>query len=405
MMYDRLHFLFLNLGHFFDHFFILIVATVVLALGPQWGLDYDQLIPYATPCFVMFGLGAIPSGWLADKWSREGMMLVFFVGIGATSILAGFATTPLQLGFCLFLVGIFASIYHPVGIAMVVHGRQKTGMPLAVNGVFGNLGVASAALVAGFLIDFSGWQAAFILPGVVSIALGAGYAVLLWTGRQARAEAVRSGAAARQAAVGTVDVGRSVLVRIFAIVFLTTALGSMIFQCMTFALPKIFDERLADFAASPSEVGWWAFVVFAAAAFAQLVVGYLVDRHSARTIFLLVAGLQAPLFVLAMNAAGVPALVTALGFMLLVFGQIPINDVLVARISKSEWRSRAFAGRVIVGFGISSTAIPLISFVYREWGFSMLFVIMAGIAAAICVAVSFLPRGGAVLSQRPVPAE
>lgn len=404
-MRDRLNFLFLNLGHFFDHFFILVIATVVLALGPQWGLAYDELIPYATPCFVMFGLGAVPSGWLADKWSREGMMLVFFLGIGATSILAGFAETPLELGGCLLLVGLFASIYHPVGIAMVVHGRQKTGMPLAVNGVFGNLGVASAALVAGFLIDFSGWQAAFILPGLVSIALGVAYALLLWTGRAGRAEARRSGAAARQAAVGTMPVDRATLIRISAIVFGTTALGSMIFQCMTFALPKIFDERLASFATTPTEVGWWAFLVFAAAAFAQLVVGYLIDRHSARTIFLLITGLQAPLFVVAMELAGVPALVTALGFMLLVFGQIPINDVLIARISKSEWRSRAFAGRLIVGFSISSTAIPMISFVYGTWGFSTLFAIMAALAAAICLVVSFLPRGGAMLSQRPVAAE
>src|SRR3546814_11205778 len=96
---------------------------------------------------------------------------------------------------------------------------------------------------------------------------------------------------------------------------------------MTFALPKIFDERLASFATNPTEDGWWAFLVFAAAAFAQLVVGYLIDRHSARTIFLLVTGLQAPLFLVAMNLAGVPALVTALGFMLLVFGQSPITDV------------------------------------------------------------------------------
>jgi len=404
-MRDRLNFLFLNLGHFFDHFFILVIATVVLALGPQWGLAYDELIPYATPCFVMFGLGAIPSGWLADKWSREGMMLVFFLGIGAASILAGFAETPLELGACLLLVGVFASIYHPVGIAMVVHGRQKTGMPLAVNGVFGNLGVASAALVAGFLVDAAGWQAAFILPGVVSIALGLAYAVLLWNGRHARAAALASGAAARKAAVGSMGVDRATLIRISAIVFLTTALGSMIFQCMTFALPKIFDERLAGFATTPSEVGWWAFVVFAAAAFAQLVVGYLVDRHSARTIFLLVAGLQAPLFVVAMNLAGVPALVTALGFMLLVFGQIPINDVLIARISKSEWRSRAFAGRLIVSFGISATAIPLISFVYGAWGFATLFAIMAALSAAVCLVVGFLPRRGAVLSQQPAAAE
>jgi len=404
-MRERLNFLFLNLGHFIDHFSILIVATVVLALGPQWGMTYDELIPYATPCFVMFGLGAVPSGWLADKWSREGMMVVFFTGIGASAVFAGFAATPLQLGIALFLLGVFASIYHPVSIAMVVHGRQKTGMALAVNGVYGNLGVASAALVAGLLIDVAGWQAAFILPGLVSMALGLGYGALVWSGRHARAEAIRSGAAAAKAAAGTVSVDHSILIRVFVIVFLTTALGSMIFQCMTFALPKIFDERLADFATSPSEVGWWAFVVFALAAFAQLVVGYLLDRHSARTVFLLVAGLQAPLFVVIMDLIGVPALVTALGFMLLVFGQIPINDVLVGRVSKSEWRSRAYALRVIVGFGISSTAIPLISLVYREWGFAVLFAIMAALAAAICAAVTFLPRTGVVFSQQAAPAE
>jgi MFS family permease len=404
-MRERLNFLFLNLGHFLDHFCILIVATVVLALGPQWGMSYDELIPYATPCFVMFGLGAVPSGWLADKWSREGMMVVFFLGIGASAILAGLAATPLQLCAALLLVGVFASIYHPVGIAMVVHGRQKTGMALAVNGVYGNLGVASAALVAGLMIDFAGWQAAFILPGAVCMGIGLAYAGFVWSGRHVRAEAIRSGAAATKAAAGTVAVDRAVLIRVFSIVFLTTALGSMIFQCTTFALPKIFDERLAGFATSASEVGWWAFLVFAAAAMAQLVVGYLLDRHSARTVFLFVAGLQAPLFVVVMDLAGVPALVTSLGFMLLVFGQIPINDVLVGRISKSEWRSRAFALRLIVGFGISSTAIPLISFVYREWGFALLFAIMAALAVAICAAVSFLPRTGVVFSQQAAPAE
>jgi MFS family permease len=404
-MRERLHFLFLNLGHFLDHFCILIIATVVLALGPQWGMSYDELIPYATPGFVMFGLGAVPAGWLADKWSREGMMIIFFTGIGAAAVLAGFAATPLQLGLALFLVGVFASIYHPVGIAMVVHGRQKTGMALAINGVYGNLGVASAALAAGLLIEFAGWQAAFILPGLVAVLLGGAYGLLVWTGRHARAEAIRSGAAAKKAAAGTVRVERSTLIRVFVIVFLTTALGSMIFQCTTFALPKIFDERLSGFATSPAEVGWWAFLVFAAAAVSQLIVGYLLDRYSARTVFLFVAGLQAPLFVVTMDLAGVPALVTSLGFMLLVFGQIPINDVLVGRISRSEWRSRAFAVRLIVGFGISSTAIPLISIVYREWGFSLLFAIMAGLAAAILLAVSFLPRTGVVFSQQAAPAE
>ena len=144
---DRLHFLLLNAGHFLDHWFTLIFATVAaLALSREWGLGYADLLKYATPGFFAFGLFSLPAGWLADKWSREGMMSVFFVGIGLASITTSFARTPLQVGIGLFVVGVFAAIYHPVGLAIVVEKWKNTGMRLAVNGVWGNLGVASAAL-------------------------------------------------------------------------------------------------------------------------------------------------------------------------------------------------------------------------------------------------------------------
>ena len=108
----QLEFLFLNVGHFFDHLIILIFSAVAaLALAREWGMGYAQLIPYATPGFVAFGLFAVPAGWLADKWSREGMMLVFFLGIGAASVLTALADTPVQIGLGLFVIGMFGAIY------------------------------------------------------------------------------------------------------------------------------------------------------------------------------------------------------------------------------------------------------------------------------------------------------
>src|SRR3954468_5773218 len=108
---DRLHFLLLNIGHFLDHMFTLIFAAVAaLALSREWGLGYADLLKYATPGFVAFGLFSYPAGWLADKWSREGMMIAFFVGIGLMSILTELAQNPLQLGIGLFAIGVFAAI-------------------------------------------------------------------------------------------------------------------------------------------------------------------------------------------------------------------------------------------------------------------------------------------------------
>ena len=400
---DRLSFLFLNVGHFFDHLFMLIFATVAaLRLAEEWGMSYAGLIPYATPGFVAFGICAIPAGWIADKWSREGMMIIFFLGIGASSIATALTGSPLEIAAGLFAIGVFAAIYHPVGLAMVVHGRTKTGMPLAINGVFGNLGVAAAALLTGYLIDTGNWRNAFVLPGVVSIGLGVAYAAFVWSGRASRA----SGAAAAKKAApggGASSIDRATFVRVLSIIVFTTAIGGLIFQSTTFALPKIFDERLTEIAASATAVGGYAFLVFAVAALAQLVVGYLVDRHSVRTVFGFVACLQAVFFAIMYQLTGVPALIVAIAFMLVVFGQIPINDVLVGRITRSEWRSRVYALRYIVTFSVMASTLPLIAGIHASWGFSALFVVMAVAASAIFAAVMVLPRKGAIIGQ-PVPA-
>ena len=444
MTRDRLNFLFLNVGHFLDHLFMLIFATVAaLRLAEEWGMSYAALIPYATPGFVAFGICAIPAGWIADKWSREGMMVIFFIGIGASSIATALAGSPVEIALGLFAIGVFAAIYHPVGLAMVVHGRKKTGIPLAINGVFGNLGVAAAALLTGWLIDTGSWRSAFVLPGAVSIGLGAAYALFLWSGRTSRtaypaggagggsdhgtagkqaaagrqaeatrrtastgnaatakqAAAAKLAAAARQPAAGASAIERATFVRVLSIIVFTTAVGGLIFQSTTFALPKIFDERLTELAGSATAVGGYAFLVFAVAALAQLVVGYLVDHHSVRTVFAFVAGLQAVFFALMYQLTGVAALVVAVAFMLVVFGQIPINDVLVGRITRSGWRSRVYSIRYIVTFSVMASTLPVIAGIHASRGFGMLFVVMAVAAGGILAAVLMLPRTGAVVGQ------
>ena len=400
MTNDRLKFSFLNVGHFLDHLFMLIFATVAaLRLTEEWGMSYAALIPYATPGFIAFGICALPAGWLADKWSREGMMVIFFIGIGASSIATALADTPIQIALGLLAIGAFAAIYHPVGLALVVHGREKTGVPLAVNGVFGNLGVAAAALITGYFIDTGGWRNAFVLPGIVSIGLGLLYAAIIRAGREQRDDDRTAAVAAEATGQGASAVDRAVFVRLFSIIMLTTAIGGIIFQGTTFALPKVFDERLAEIAGSATAIGGYAFLVFAIAGIAQLYVGYLLDRHSARTVFALVAGLQAIFFAAMYQLTGVAALLVAMAFMLVVFGQIPINDVLVSRITKSEWRARMFGIRFILNFTVMASTLPVIAGIHANWGFGMLFVVMAVAASATFAAVLMLPKTGVTIAQ------
>jgi MFS family permease len=388
---ERLHFLLLNVGHFLDHLFTLIFATVAaLALTREWGLGYADLLKYATPGFFAFGVFALPAGWLADRWSREGMMSVFFIGIGLASIATAFARTPFEIAAGLFVVGVFAAIYHPVGLAIVVQKWKNTGMRIAVNGVWGNLGVGSAALITGYFIDHGGWRTAFVVPGIVSILIGVAYTALMWP-EIARPPRRAGGPRAASAAAASPDL-RALLVRVSAIVFLTTAVSSIVFQSTTFALPKVFDERLGGLALSATSIGQLAFLVFAVASIGQLIVGHYLDRLGPRTVFMTAAAIQMVFFAVMPGLADWAALMCAMVFMLAAFGQIPINDYMIGRLAEGEYRARIYGVRYVGSFTVLAASLPLIAFVYENWGFDALFRVLAVSAAVILAAVAMLPR-------------
>ena len=386
---DSKYFLLLNVGHFLDHYFMLIFATVAaLTLSAGWGMSYAELLPYGAPGFTAFALCSLPMGMLADRWGRDHMMIVFFIGIGISSILTGFAQTPMQLGAGLLLIGIFGSIYHPVGLAIVTGRWKHTGMRLAVNGVWGNLGVGCAALVTGLMIDLAGWRAAFFIPGIISIFFAFPY---LQISQNVEELPPVGGAAATQPA----DYGP--LWRVLICVYMTAVLGSIVFQSTTVALPEIFEERLVGLATtisntltsfkleSASIIGALAFLVFAAASLAQLVTGHMLDRWGARPTLALVTIVQTSALLLMPGLTDLAAFAVALGIMLGVFGQVPVSDFLIGTTASKISRSRAFGARYMVSFLAFSGALPLIAVVQSNWGFDGLFYVLMLCAITILI--------------------
>ncbi len=234
--------IFINLAHAYDHLFMLLFPMTVVALDGAWGLAYDELLALSFGGFIAFGAGTLPAGWLGDRWSRTGMLALFYFGIGAASIATGFADSPLGVALGLTCIGLFASIYHPVGIAMVVEDATHVGRALGVNGVYGNMGVALAAIVAGGLSDLLGWRAAFLVPGGVALATGALYMVCLGKDRPSIESPVTPDAAPGE--------DRQTRVRVFSVLILAALLGGATYTAMTVAMPKMFDIRVARLAGS-----------------------------------------------------------------------------------------------------------------------------------------------------------
>ena len=107
--------IFLNIGHLLDHFMMLIFAKAAYDSGRYFGLQFDEMIIYGTIGMILFGLTAPLAGFLSDKYGRMPLMIIYHFGLGISAILCSMASSPFQLAVCLGLIGLFASIYHPVG--------------------------------------------------------------------------------------------------------------------------------------------------------------------------------------------------------------------------------------------------------------------------------------------------
>jgi MFS family permease len=382
---------FLNLGHLLDHLAMLVFPTVVVALGREWGRPYSELLPLALGSFIAFGACALPAGWLADHWSRYKVMAVSYFGIGASLIATGFAQAPWQIALGLTVMGAFAAIYHPVGIAMLVASPEKMGRLLGWNGLWGNLGLAFAALVTGALVDAAGWRAAFFVPGAACMAAGIGFLALVADPGKVKKTSRSIG----------LHVDARMMARIFAILLVATACGGIIFNSTTVSMPKVFDERLQALTQTNFGIGALVAAVYALAAFAQVVMGVLIDRTELRRLMIGIALAQIPLLYLAANLEGWAMLGVALLVMLAVFGQIPLNDAIVGKYCADEYRARVLSVRYVVSLGVAAVAVPMIAALHRtEGGFGNVFFVLAALAGGMLLASLFFPSRAELVAHR-----
>jgi len=385
--------LLLNTGHALDHLFLLIFATAVSAIAADWGMLWQDLMPYTAGAFVMFGLGSLPAGRLGDLWGRRAMMIVFFLGLGGSGLLVALTRDAWSLAAALTLMGAFASIYHPVGIPMLVQRTTTPGFTIGLNGLAGNLGIAAAAALTGVLVTLFGWRVAFAVPGGIALLCGTLFAVLV--PREDMPPARRPKRA--------VDLPPPVMARVLLVMTLAAISGSLIFNFTTNGNGQLLAERLAGLVDDPATLGVLLAAVYTVASFAQLVVGRLIDRYPLKWIYLPVAASQVPLFVLASHANGWALYATLLAFMIFVFGAIPFIDAMIVQYVDDRMRSRVSGMRLAVSFGVSSFAVYMLGPTVKAAGFTTLLLLMAAISAFTTLFVALLPGRVPVTAGLPEP--
>ena len=370
---DGLAIAFANVGHTFTHLCTVLYATAVLYLPQVFDLAYGELLRLSSLGLVLFGLAAVPAGWLGDRWSQVGMMVVFFIGIGAGSILTGLADGPDMLFVGLTLIGLFAAIYHPVGIAWIVASARRQGMSLGINGVFGNAGFSLAPVFVGLMIDHVTWRAAFILPGVLSIVIGI---ALLLAWRRGR---VSDGTADRAPAPPS-DPGA--FVRVFVVLTVTMACTGLVYTGLNSTMPKLFEMGLGDaLAVSYTEIGVFVGLVSGLASFSSVAGGWLADRYSARAIYLVFWTLQVPFLFVIVSLTGISLLVATLAVLCFSLTFTAAENLLVARYTPFRWRALAYGAKFVLALGVGGLTVHLAGWLFdKEGGFDLLYILFGATA-------------------------
>ncbi len=389
---DRLAIVFSNVGHTYTHMFTVLYATAVLYLPKIFGLPYGELLGLSSFGLVLFGVAAVPAGWIADRWSRVGMMVVFFVGMGAGAILTGFADGPAMLWLGLTLIGLFAAIYHPVGIAWIVASARRRGMSLGINGVFGNVGNGLAPVFVGLMIDYVDWRAAFILPGLLSIASG----IVLFV---AWRRGLVSDATTDRAPVATADSGA--MIRVFFILTVTMACTGFVYAGISNTMPKLFESGLdPTMAGDYTRIGLFVGVISGIASFASMAGGWLADRFSARSIYVVFWLLQVPLLFIVVDLSGGSLLLAT--FLVVSFNLTftAAENMLVAHYTPFRWRALAYGAKFVLALGVGGLTVLLAGWLYdRQGGFDLLYTLF-GTAAILAALIALLLPG----RRRPEPA-
>jgi len=406
----RLALIFSSLGHFYFHMFTACYAVIVLRLEIDWGVAYDDLLGLWWIGSALIGLAALPAGRLGDIWSVPGMMVIYFIGMGAAAIVCGLVSAPPSLMIGLAGIGLFGAIYHPIGIPwMIRNAPVNLGKILAVNGIFGSLGSAGAGLIAGILIDVSGWRAAFIVPGVVAMATGL---AMLWFLIRGEFREASGADVARKPA------GQAGTVRIFAILLIAMFTAGLIYHGTQNALPKLFEVRVMDLFVPwvTANLGGWAggllggasgvgllvAAVYTGGGTTQLIGGFLADRYSLKTIYVCGWMMEMVLLTVLAGTSGLGFIGIAMLAVMINLALLPTENMLLARFTPERHHGLAFGVKFVLAFGAAPVAILLLSKVWAATGdFEYLFLGFGAVALLIATLAMLLPRTDLA---RPVPA-
>ena len=362
-------------AHLLCHFFMLVFPAMVMPISRDLGVPVAQVLSISFLMYVLYGLLALPWGWVSDRLGHRWAMGAGMALAGLGFLAAALARQTAAISASFAVVGIGCSAYHPAGLALVSQGVRQRGRALGINGLFGNLGIAVTPFAVGVLNYLLGWRQGLAVVGLLGLAVGAlalSFPLAASQGEDRKPTAPLEPRAAR-------------------ILFVTMIVGlvfsGLVYRSFTVILPTFLEHRIGNLTAGfrgfvegrlPAAADTGAVATLAANLTAtlvyllgmagQLIGGRIADRHSLKWAYMLIFLCTLPFITAMAVLQGAPMVLAGGLFVMFYLGVQPIENSLIAYLTPAKWRSVSYGVKFTVTFGVGALAVKLMAAVEGSWG-------------------------------------
>lgn len=387
-----------SFSHFITHGYMTILPAVLVAIATEQSMGFMELGIIANVGYFLYGLGAFPAGYLADKVGSKKLLTIGVTGMAFAALLVGFSSSIITFAITYTLLGAFASIHHPAGLSLIARRvTSNKGRAMGLHGVLGNVGLFLSPLAAAFsVMIFGTWRAAYISYGII----GLFFAFLVYSARISGEEdlllkkkTIRDGVvkpaagenteaeADKQASSAPFYISLALLV-----LYVGSILSGFIFRGTLTFLPALFQQNITPITNHDEPVvmaGYAATAVLSLGLIGAWFGGYINDKIKYPEflpvcIFLITA----PALYFASRLQNAGLFVTMGVFSLIYYAWQPSQNYLIAKYTKKSSHGMGFGMNFFLIFGMGSLATSLGGWVADEFGVDRFYAIMAPIALA-----------------------
>ena len=371
-------------GHFLSHFNMLVFPAVVIPLTAGMNMTMAEVLGVSFWMYLLFGLTALPWGLAADRWGAKPLLILFYLGSGLAGLGAAiWIGSPGRLGGALAALGFFSGIYHPAGLGLISKEMQRVSVGMGYNGMFGNLGLATAPLITGVVNWLWGPQAAYLFLGGLNFC---GFFLLLIFPISKYGHS--------QNVVTDQDNGN---LGAFLILLVAMMLGGIVYRGATVILPAYFELK------NQQIFQWLAFtvssglsknlvatsltsIIFLVGMLGQYTGGRIGERYAPKYGYLVFHILTIPVAFLMALTGNIPLVGLGVIYFFFLLGMQPIENTLVANYTPRRLHHSAYGIKFVLTFGVGALAVKMVAYIEAMAGIEAVFPAL-GVTSLILVAV------------------